>query len=181
MAKKPKTVIDINVFDPDSISAAIVKLNAYKEQLIENLDLLREKVADYIRQRAQEVFDVSVPDDFTETTVDNGFSAGVSQVTVTTEHDGVDITLVVASGDHAIFIEFGAGVHHNGASGYSPHPWGEEHGFLIGEAGQGKGSYDKWAITKGVWSYGTKATMPMYHAVQSLKNAFPSLVMEVFR
>lgn len=174
MAKK---VIDIDIFSPKSIEDAIWELQRYKQWRIERgLLLLKEKVADFIQTQAQAGFDSSIADDYTENTP---LEPRMSTVTVSTQQDN-DITLVVATGGDAIFIEFGAGVHHNGASGYSPHPWGEEHGFLIGEYGKGKGANDKWALASDVWSYGTPATMPMYNAVQALKQAFPSLVKEVF-
>lgn len=177
MAKK---VIDINIFDPKSIDAAITELNRYKASINIKTELLRQRVAEFIRARSQTGFDNSIADEYTEKTQQQwGLSPKMSSVSVTTQ-SGEDVVLVVATGDDAIFIEFGAGVHFNGAAGASPNPWGKEQLLLIGEYGRGQGVNDKWRITNGVWSYGTKATMPMYRAVQELKERFPSMAKEVF-
>jgi len=175
-----KKVIDVNIFDSKSIDAAITELKRYKASINIKIELLKQRVAEFIRQRAQSGFDNSIADEYTEKTQQRwGVVPKVSSVSVTTQDAG-EVVLVVATGDDAIFIEFGAGVHFNGASGYSPHPWGEEHGFLIGEYGQGLGSREQWPIMTGFWSYGTKATMPMYRAVMELKDVFPSMAKEVF-
>lgn len=91
-------------------------------------------------------------------------------------------TLVLAGKDVA-FIEFGAGVHYNGAAGSSPNDYGVKLGMTIGSYGFGLGSNDSWHYQKdGVWrtSHGTEAAMPMYHASEDIKDQFIAIAKEVF-
>lgn len=83
-----------------------------------------------------------------------------------------------------MFIEFGAGIHYNGAAGSSPHPKGEEFGYTIGSYGQGKGKNESWVYyaDSGEWvrSYGTEATMPMYKASVEIIQNIRKIAKEVF-
>ena len=54
------------------------------------------------------------------------------------------VTVVIASGEDAIWIEFGSGVYYNGSPGTSPHPSGAELGFVIGGYGDGNGKKNAW-------------------------------------
>lgn len=89
---------------------------------------------------------------------------------------------ITVSGKEIMFIEFGAGVYYN--SSPSPHPKGEEFGFVIGSYGKGMG-------LKQVWGYygedgelhlthGVKATMPLYNAIQKLYKEAPIIAKQVF-
>lgn len=107
-----------------------------------------------------------------------------ADVQVTVENDG-DVTVVIASGEEAVFIEFGAGVYYNGGAGTSPHPKGEENGFLIGEYGKGQGKKNVWALPGSsheypILTHGTPAAMPMYHGVQEVLTILVDLAKEVF-
>ena len=76
------------------------------------------------------------------------------------------------SGPNALFVEFGAGVYHNGPVGSSPHPLGTELGYTIGSYGQGHGKDEYWHYTKDGnehISHGTKALMPMWRASQAIR------------
>lgn len=88
---------------------------------------------------------------------------------------GMSKATLVLEGREILFIEFGAGVTHNGSVGTSPHPKGEENGFLIGTYGMGHGSQKVWGYYDDndelVLTHGTKATMPMYKAdLEIIKN-----------
>lgn len=90
-----------------------------------------------------------------------------------------------AEGKDLLFIEFGAGIHYNGAAGTSPNPKGAELGYTIGSYGQGKGKNDSWTYSadSGEWvrSYGTQATMPMYKASQEIIANIQKIARNVFR
>ena len=92
-------------------------------------------------------------------------------------------TLIV-EGKQVLFIEFGAGVHYNGAVGQSPHPKGREFGYTIGSYGQGKGRQDSWSYEadSGEWvrTYGVRAQMPVWKAAQEMMNLVKSTAKEVF-
>ena len=91
---------------------------------------------------------------------------------------------LVCEGSGLLFIEFGAGIHYNGAAGSSPHPKGEEFGYTIGSYGQGKGKNESWVYVadSGEWvrSYGTEATMPVYKASVEIMQNICRIAKEVF-
>lgn len=91
---------------------------------------------------------------------------------------------LVCEGSGLLFIEFGAGIHYNGAAGSSPHPKGEEFGYTIGSYGQGKGKNESWVYVSdsGEWvrSYGTQATMPVYKASVEIMQNIRRIAKEVF-
>lgn len=106
----------------------------------------------------------------------------MAEVTVSVEHKSGS-SLVIASGEDAIWVEFGAGVYHNGSAGSSPHPKGTELGFTIGGYGKGDGKKNIWGYYSDgelKLTHGTPAKMPMYRAVQTVCNEIASIAKEVF-
>ena len=87
-------------------------------------------------------------------------------------------------GKDLLFIEFGSGIHYNGAVGNSPHPKGMEYGYTIGSYGNGNGANDFWyyPVGDGTYkrSYGTKATMPVYMAGNEMLDKVVKIAKEVF-
>lgn len=162
-----------------SIQSAMDELTSYIDGLKSKAKRLQELVAENIRWCAEEGFSSAVADD-----IYMGGTPPAPDVTVTVEENG-DVTVIIASGADAVFIEFGAGVYHNGAAGSSPHPKGAENGFLIGEYGKGLGKRNTWALpgsTKDnpILTHGTPAAMPMYRGVQDVVAAIADLAREVF-
>lgn len=98
--------------------------------------------------------------------------------------DGYAQATLVCESSSILFLEFGSGIHYNGAAGSSPHPKGEELGYTIGSYGQGKGKNDSWTYysESGEWirSYGTEATMPMYKASVEIMQNIRRIAKEVF-
>lgn len=89
---------------------------------------------------------------------------------------------IVASGNAVFFIEFGAGVYYNGSEPYpEPRPAGV---VDIGEYGQGKGKQKAWGFYDEngelVITHGTRAAMPMYHAVRIMQQEVERIAKEVF-
>lgn len=163
----------------NSIQSAINELTSYIHSLKEKTKRLQELIAENIRWNAQEGFSGAIADD-----IYRGGESPAPDVTVTVEEDG-DVTVIIASGSDAVFIEFGAGVYHNGAAGSSPHPKGAENGFLIGEYGKGMGKRNTWALpgsTKDnpILTHGTPAAMPMYRGLQTALDSIAELAQEVF-
>lgn len=97
---------------------------------------------------------------------------------------GMSKATLVLEGREVLFIEFGAGVHHNGSVGSSPHPLGAQYGFLIGSYGMGNGSKQVWGYYADsgelVLTRGTKATMPMYSADLEIINNVVAIARGVF-
>lgn len=106
-----------------------------------------------------------------------------SQIKVTSLRGYAHADLIV-EGRELLFIEFGSGVYYNGSVGSSPHPKGEEFGFLIGSYGQGHGAQKVWGYYNDsgdlVLTHGTRATMPMYNAFLKMYEEAPKIVKRVF-
>jgi len=162
------------------IDQAMQELETYIQDLKSKTDRLRDLIAERIAWSAAEGFSSAIADD-----IFTGGERPSGNVSVTMENTG-EITVVIASGTDAVFIEFGAGVYYNGSAGSSPHPDGAAMGFLIGEYGKGYGKRNAWALpgsTKAnpILSHGTPAVMPMYHGVQDAIAVIGELAQEVFR
>ena len=163
----------------DSIDKAIQELQGYIDSLQQKTDRLREKIAEAIQWSAQDGFQSAIADD-----IFRGGERKTADVQVTVQEEG-DVTIVIANGEDAVFIEFGAGVYHNGGVGSSPHPKGQEMGYTIGEYGKGQGKKYTWALPGStsddpILTHGTPAAMPMYRGVQEAVAVMVDFAREVF-
>ena len=158
-----------------SIQDAIDFLKEYRNQLFDKNELFVKRLTE----------EIGVP------VVEKRISAAKGD-SDKTHYTHVDIrrfqehseAVLVVEGKDLLFIEFGAGIHYNGAAGSSPHPKGEELGYTIGSYGKGKGKQDKWSYIdeSGTvkWSHGTQATMPVYGAWMEMRNNMLRIAREVF-
>lgn len=159
-----------------SIDDAIRELRRYQEELRQKTETLQHRLGELISANAQRRFNNSEVDD----TIN--IPPIRANVTVTVEDNG-GITAVIAQGEDAVWVEFGAGVSHNGPVGQSPNPNGAGLGFTIGSFGE-KGSRKVWGYYsptgKLVKTRGTKATMPLYNAVLDVRQEIDRIAWEVF-
>ncbi len=158
------------------IDRAMKELADYKQDILKKTELLRERVSERLCAEAQSGFNGAVVDDL----VRGGQK--FAQVRVTVDNRG-DMTVVVADGQDAVWIEFGAGVYHNGSPGSSPHPHGVELGMTIGGFGKGNGKKETWGYyEEGTLKLtrGTPAVMPMARAVTTVCNEIAEIAREVF-
>lgn len=171
-----KKKITIGLSEQD-IDRALREMAQYKTEFLQKVELLREKVADRLAVEAQSGFTGAVVDDL----IKRGQKFADVKVSV---DNRANLSVVVANGEDAVWVEFGAGVYHNGSPGSSPHPNGAELGFTIGSFGKGNGKKEAWGyydedgelkLTRG-----TPATMPMYRAVQTVCNDIQNIAREVF-
>ncbi len=174
-----KKIIKIDLSEK-GLAKAIKEIEQYKNDIVQKTNTLRIRVAKYIADTAQSGFNGAIVDDLLKGGVKT------AQVDVGITNQG-NVSVVVANGEDAIWVEFGAGVHHNGASGSSPHPNGNELGFTIGEYGKGMGKRDTWVYyedgdkSRKVYTHGTPATMPMYNAVKQVTDDIQAIAKEVFK
>lgn len=158
------------------IDNAMKQLDKYTKDFSKKVDVFREKVAEEIADLAKTNFANSTSDDWL-----NG-TAPKPEVHITV-HDEGNVSMVVAEGKDAVFIEFGAGIYHNGSVGSSPHPMASEN-TVIGGYGKGKGKSKQWGYVdvEGQLhiTHGTKATMPLYKASQMIANRVVVIAQEVF-
>lgn len=172
-----KITVGLSVED---IDRAMKELADYKQEIQRKVELLREKVAKRLAEEAKNGFSGAVVDDVI---LKGGVSAPkYAQVDVSVDNRGA-VTVVVASGEDAVWVEFGAGVYHNGSPGSSPHPSGVELGFTIGSFGKGNGKRQTWGFYEDgelKLSKGTPAKMPMSRAVTTICNEIVQIAREVF-
>jgi len=161
-----------------SIEQAIQELQTYKQDVKRKTDLLRERIAERLADEARSGFNGAIVDDLTGK---NG-SPRMASVDVSVNDRG-NVTVVVASGEDAVWVEFGAGVYHNGTPGSSPHPKGAELGMIIGGYGKGNGKKQTWGFYEDGelrLTHGTPARMPMSQATNTVLNDMLSIAREVF-
>lgn len=158
------------------INRAMKELADYKQEILHKTELLREKVAERLADEAKNGFSGAVVDDLTRG------GQRFAQVDVSVDNRG-SVTVVVASGEDAVWVEFGAGVYHNGSPGSSPHPRGAELGMTIGGFGKGNGKKEVWGFYEDgelKLTRGTPARMPMALAVTTVCNDIQAIAKEVF-
>lgn len=175
---------------PLKANLSVSSLNALKKQLLDYKAELSNKCDRFVRELAE----VGIP--VIESKVaeagftydDKGIQSGSD-----TEHNtyvkvdsliGMSKATLVLEGSEILFIEFGSGVSYNGSVGSSPHPKGQENGFLIGTYGMGHGSQKVWGYYADtgelVLTHGTKATMPMYEASLKIREEVVRIAKDVF-
>lgn len=173
MAKK---VISFGLSEKE-IDRAIKELEQYKKEIIRKTTLLRVKIAERIETEVRSGFSGAVVDDL--------LKGGKKTAQVSVSMDNKEnVSVVIAAGEDAIWVEFGAGVFHNGSAGTSPHPKGSELGFTIGGYGKGMGKKDTWGYYENgelKLTHGTPATMPMYRAVRTVCSEIAEIAREVFQ
>lgn len=157
--------IDMDL-SPASIDSAIEQLKQYKRDLEMGAEMLQRRMAAGIAREAQTTFDASVSDDLL-------LGPEYGGVTVKDTHSRAE-SIVTATGKQVAFMEFGAGVFHNGSVGSSPHPLGAQLGMTIGSYGDGNGKKSVWGFRDGnnklVLTHGVPASMPLYNAYRANKD-----------
>lgn len=170
-----KKIITFALSEHD-IDRAMKELADYKQDILKKTEHLRQRVAERLADEARQGFNGAVVDDL----VKGGTRYG--QVDVSIDERG-SVTVVVANGEDAVWIEFGAGVYHNGSPGSSPHPHGVELGMTIGGFGKGNGKKEVWGFYEEgelKLSRGTPAKMPMSRAITTVCNEISQIAREVF-
>lgn len=174
-----KKVITFGLSESE-ISRALKELAEYKQEILRKTELLREKVADRLADEARSGFNGAIVDE--QILKGGSASPKYAQVDVSADNRG-SVTVVVASGEDAVWVEFGAGVYFNGSPGSSPHPRGAELGMTIGGFGKGNGKKETWGFYEDgelKLSRGTPARMPMSRAVTTVCNDIQEIAREVF-
>lgn len=159
------------------IEKAIEELRDYQREIKRKTEKLRNRIAEEIASSAKDGFGAALVNDLL-----NGGARSAS-VDVTVEDRG-GITIILASGEDAVWAEFGAGVYYNGSPGQSPHPKGQELGLTIGSYGKGMGTRKIWGYYDEngglALTHGTPASMPMYRAAQTVCSRISEIIREVF-
>lgn len=178
-----KTTVKVEL-STRGIQNAINEIKQYKRDLAQKCERLREAVAERLAEESQKGFSGAIVEDNIKHVV--GKETTTAEKRLADVHVSVDnrgsVTLVIADGKDAVWVEFGAGVYHNGSVGSSPNPHGDELRFTIGGFGQ-NGSKKAWGYPDGdgyTITRGTPAKMPMTNAVTNVIDDLPEIVREVF-
>ena len=171
--------IEITLGDSKSTRNAINELKKYRDDIKKKTQTLRQIIAEKIAIKADYVFSQSIVSD-----IFLGDEPRKADVEVTID-ESENLSIVIAKGEDAIWVEFGAGVYHNTSVGTSPHPMGSQLGFTIGGYGEGKGANKTW-FYKGdneqwIGTKGTRATMPLFMAVEEIRDEILEIAREVFK
>ena len=163
--------INIDIFDPASIQAAVREIEAYKKWVIEKTNTLAERLAQYGLSRVQVGYASAIYD--REKTG--------RDVTVTVEERGTGQYAIVAGGHDVLFLEFGSGIKYGAG-----HP-------LDSKLGMGPGTYpgQTHVPEPGYWWYkgedgkrhysvGNAPSMVMYLTSMELETEVERIAKEVF-
>ena len=169
-----KRTININLFDSRSLDKAIRRIRQYQNNL-------HDKCAEFVRRLAE----VGIPIIDENISKAQGDSDKNHNTYIKINSFGsYSQAELICEGKELLMIEFGSGVHFNGAAGSSPHPKGEELGYTIGSYGKGQGKNDFWFYYadsgEAVMSHGTESTMPVYKAGLEIKKQVLKIAKEVF-
>ena len=162
-----KTVITVGVGEKE-IDRAIQELKRFKQEFLEREKRLIEGLAEIGIKEASVRFTTAMYD-------------GVNDVSVHLDKTNNGY-VIVAEGKAVAFIEFGAGVYHNGSE---PYPNPRPNGIVgIGEYGEGHGKRKAWGYLDEneelVITRGNPAAMPMWYASEEIKNSVLKVVKEAF-
>lgn len=169
-----KKVISFSL-DFKSIGEAMREIEEYKQEVKRKTERLQQRIAERIAETASQGFGSAVVDDLLR-------GARSASVDVDVDTRG-NISVVVANGEDAVWVEFGAGVYYNGQAGSSPHPKGGELGMTIGGYGKGYGARNVWGFYEDgelKLTHGTPAAMPMYNAMKTVCAEIADVAREVF-
>lgn len=176
--------ITIDLFDTKSIDRAIKQLNKFKADYQKKTEEYTKAVADECLTLAQGNWSGTWYDDIVTTGSENDYAFAKRTPAVycdIVEED--DKIVLTAHGYDAVWVEFGAGITHNGLMtiGSNPNPlWDNTELVGIGEYGKKQGRYPAWNSPKGL-SRGTLAQMPMYNALVATESNAEDLAKEIFK
>lgn len=151
-----------------SIDDAVRELKAFRDSIEGKKDKLLKELGEIGVREASVRFTTAMYDGVND-----------SDVTLESTNNGYAI---VAKGKAVAFIEFGAGVYHNGAESYpNPRPSGI---VGIGEYGKGYGKRNTWVYRdeagEKVFTHGNPAAMPMWYASEEMRRNIERIAKEVF-
>ena len=179
MAKKK---FKVDILSKNSIEKLKEDLLEYKNDLSRKCDEVVRRLVDV----ALPIIESHIAE--AQITYDEKNIQSGADVTHTTDvqyvtSDGSSRANISVSGKEILFIEFGSGVYYNALP--SPHPKGQEFGFVIGSYGKHHGVQQVWGYYDEsgelVLTHGVKATMPMYNAFLEIQKQAKKIVKDVFR
>lgn len=166
--------IHIEAFDKSSVEKAIEEVKAIKKEWKQKTkqaeSLIAEELANLINQN---LMNVAIADDL----------INVKEHQEVHTAPGVEArargNTVTVYGENAVFIEFGAGIYHNGGVD-NPLSKAVQFDTSIGSYGKGHGNEPYWFVAHNLISRGTPAYMPINNAIEQIVPMIPTIVRQVF-
>ena len=166
--------IHIEAFDKSSVDKAIEEVKAIKKEWRRKAKdaekLIAEELANLINQN---LMNVAIADDL----------INVKEHQEVHTAPGVEArargNTVTVYGKNAVFIEFGAGIYHNGGVD-NPLSKAVQFDTSIGSYGKGHGNEPYWFVAHNLISRGTPAYMPINNAIEQIVPMIPTIVRQVF-
>lgn len=171
--------IVINLFSAESIQKAADKIDALQvEYAVKNREYVRALTKAGIDEASLHLTPAHGDSEPPRFETENPHVRMVKE-------EGKMTSTISLIGEDVAFVEFGAGIHYNGNPGGSPNPYGVKLGYTIGSYGKHQGLEDFWGYIDEngvlVVSYGTEASMPLFHASEAIKQKYKEIAKSVFR
>lgn len=167
-----RKVLKADLFKSADISRLIKEVNSYRDSLTNKCELFVKRLSE---------IGIPIIDKNISSAEGDSDKSHYTHIEINS-YGAYSQAKLICEGQDLLFIEFGAGIHYNGAG--SPHPLGKEMGYTIGSYGKGQGKNDFWFYYKdsgeAVMSHGTQATMPMYKAAVEMRSQILNIAREVF-
>ena len=167
--------IHIEAFDKSSVDKAIEEIKAikkeWKRKTSQAENLIAEELANLINEN---LMNVIIADDLKDIKTHQEVHRAPG---VEARAKGNTVTIY---GENAVFIEFGAGIYHNGGEVNNPLSEAVQFDTSIGSYGKGHGNQKYWFVAHNLISCGTPAYMPIYEAIETIKPMIPTIVRQVF-
>ena len=167
--------ITIDLFNKDSVNKAIAEIEAVKSEWERKAKVCSEMIAAMLADQIEANLD-AIP--YTDDMVD------IKAHTPIPKNSPFGVyaygNKVIVRGEEVAFVEFGAGVYHNGEGGKNPLSEAVQFDTLPGGYGKGQGIYKYWFVAHNLISRGTPAYMPIHNAIEAIKPLIPTAVRQVF-
>ena len=166
--------IHIEAFDKSSVDKAIEEIKTIKKEWKRKANLCSEMIAAALADEINKNLEaIPMTDDVIDVKTHtpqpvNWFAAAYPQG-----------NRVLIKGHDIAFIEFGAGIYHNGSVN-NPLSQAVQFDASIGSYGKGHGNEPYWFIAHNLISRGTPAYMPINNAIESIKPQIPMMIRQVF-
>lgn len=161
---------------PRGIDEAIDRMKAIKRTFEDNCFHFRHAVAERVMKNANDLYAQAWYNDWV------GSGKGPALVPMIIEE--TEEASILVAGSPAIFIEFGAGIYHNGGTIFtSLHPYGVQLGFTIASYPEhgvpSQGRFNAWEYD-GRITHGTEAQLVLYNAVRYTLPDIEDIAREIF-
>ena len=167
--------ITVDILDRDSVQNAVAELKAVKQEWERKAKQAEEAIAQELARLIEaNLSAIPYSDDIK--------NIGSHQPVPGMPIYGVEVkgSSVVVHDQEIAFIEFGAGIYHNGNGQQNPLASEVSFDTVIGSYGQGHGNEKYWFIGHNLISCGTPAYMPIWLALNDIKDRVPTIVRGIF-